>query len=435
MHPPEHAHTLRHPAGTSCAGLPLEGMSSEDEIVDNDTPTPPDGLVGRRPSPQPRRKRRLVLLFLAVLALSTGVVLSIRYGRPQPATQFAISYGPVAIELSGPATLDATRKASISARAQGRLTEIYVDRNDSVTQGSLIATIASEDIANQLAAAVATRNAAAHAVAQARADKGRSEAVLANAESTHERKSALLRQGWLTRADYDAASANWRQAQAELARANAAIAAAQAQQHATAATVQVVEAQFQETIVRAPFDGIVVSRDRNQGDLATPGAPIVQLVDPATAVLIARFDESAMAVIHPGQAASLRFVSAPDNAITGRVLRLGRQVDTETREFAVDIVPDELPPNWAIGQRGTAVVVVTTLPRVLVAPDQAIVRRDGKPGVWLVVDGRARWRAVELGRAGSRVVEIRSGIADGATILAPNGVYEWMRIGNADVTE
>ncbi len=410
-------------------------MFSEDGRTSNDTQAPSDGLVGRRPSPQPQRRQRSVLLILAVLVLSAGVALSVRYGRPQPVKQFAISYGPVAIELRGPATLDATRKASISARIQGRLTEIFVDRNDSVTQGSLIATIASEDIANQLAAAAATRNAAAHAVAQARADKARSEAVLANAESAHERKSALLHQGWITRADYDAALANRRQAQAELTRASAAIAAAQAQQHAAAATVLAVEAQIQETIVRAPFDGIVVSRDRNQGDLATPGAPIVQLVDPATAVLTARFDESAMAVIHPGQAASLRFVSAPDNAITGRVLRLGRQVDTETREFTVDIVPDELPANWAIGQRGTAVVIVTTLSRAFAVPDQAIARRDGKPGVWLVVDGRARWHAVELGRAGSHVVEIRDGIAEGATILAPDGVYEWMRVGKTGVTE
>lgn len=437
MASPDQTPTLRLPVAPPRIAPPRHGILPADRrtghAADEATSSAPtDTLVGRRPPPQPRRKRRSVGLALAVIVLLAGAVLGVRYGRPHPAAQFVISNGPLNVELNGPGTLDAIRKATISSRVQGRLTDLPVDRNDSVAQGALIAKIASEDLAQQLAAAVASHQAAAHAINQARADKTRSEAALANAESAHARKSALLPHGWITRADYDASFTARRQAQADLARAAAAVEAAEAQRTSAAATVQVFEAQLQEAIVRAPFAGIVVSRDRNPGDIVTPGAPIVQLVDPSTIVLTARFDESATAITHPGQAAHLRFSSQPDRPIGGRILRLSRQVDTETREFTVDIVPDELPTNWAIGQRGAATIVVSTRQQVLSVPDHAIVRRNGKPGLWLVVDGRARWRTIELGQTGGRFVEVLGGLPIGGTVLAPDGVFEWMRVRKTD---
>ncbi|WP_421995324.1 efflux RND transporter periplasmic adaptor subunit [Reyranella sp.] len=373
-------------------------------------------------------------LSLALVAAAVGIAAGDRYGRPRTVAQFPVTSGPLDIETRGPGTLDALGKATISARTQGRLSDVLVDRGDYVAPGTLIATIAADDLASQLDAATASHQAAAHVVTQAIAERERSDAALSNARSTHARKSALLRQGWANRADYDAALAAQRQAEAEFARAGAAVDAAIAQEKAAAATVRVAEAQIEETIVRAPFFGIVVSRDRNPGDLMTPGAPIVQIVDPSTLVLTARFDESVMATVRPGQASHVRFSAQPDRPIAGRILRLGRQVDVETREFTVDITLEERPLNWAIGQRGTATVVTGVHRQALSVPEQAIVRRDGKPGLWVARGGRARWRPVELGESGGRHVEIRAGISNGDTVLAPDGAFEGMRVRGTETT-
>jgi HlyD family secretion protein len=386
-----------------------------------------DSLVGRRPPPQPRRAGRVMTLAFAGLVAVIVTALGFRYGWPRPADQFAVSRAPLRTEISGPGTLDATSKATISARVQGRITQIDVDRNDTVAPGALIARIASDDLARQLDAANAAHDAAVRAVLGADADKVRNEATLANAQAALLRKSALLTQGWATQSEYDAALAAQRQSAADLAHANAAIAGAQAQERSAAATVQMNRAQLEEAVVRAPFAGIVTSRDRNLGDFVTPGASIVQLVDPLTVVLTARFDESAIASVHPEQPVTLKFTAEPDRAITGRVLRLSRNVDTETREFTVDVTPDALPANWAIGQRGAAIITVATHD-VLAVPSRDIVRRYGHAGVWLAVDGRARWRPVQLGHAGWDRVEVSAGIAAGDVVLAPQGVFPWMRV-------
>lgn len=397
-----------------------------------DTPAAPDGasdaLVGRRPVSRQRRPSRTWLIVLTTAALACITALGIRYGWPRPVDHIVAAKGAFRVELSGPGTLDATKKAAISARVQGRLTEIRVDRNDAVATGALIARIASDDLASQLTASMASREAAKRAVMESRADKARYEAALTNAKATHSRQSALIAKGWTTQANYDAALATKLQAEADLTRAEAAIEAAEAQERAAAATVKFNQALLDEAIIRAPFSGTVIARDRNLGDFVTPGASIVQLVDPSSVILTARFDESAMGAVHPGQRALLRFTSEPRRRFTGHVLRLGRQVDAETREFTVDLVPDELPVNWAVGQRGTAEITVAQAQDVISVPGSYIARRNGVAGVWVVVSGRARWRPAVLGRSGGDRVEIREGLIDGDRVLAPSNLYQGMRV-------
>ena len=111
------------------------------------------------------------------------------------------------------------------------------------------------------------------------------------------------------------------------------------------------------------------------------------------------------------------------------VLRIGRQVDTETREFSVDLRPDTLPPNWALGQRGMTTIEIGTRKGVLAVPAAAIERRQGKPGVWIVDSGRAYWIAVTLGDAGGLFVEVVKGLQPGDVILSePRDVYFGMKI-------
>lgn len=403
-------------------------------VADNpQTAARPDALIGQRPPPRPRRAGRSWTLALAAAILLAAAAAGMRYGWRYTVEQYAVAKGAFSVELSGPGTLDAIAKATISARVQGRLTDIFVDRNDHAARGAIIARISSDDLKSQLAVAAASHEAAKRAVSQARADRARSEATLVNAEAAFSRQATLIKQGWTTQASYDSALAALRQSEADLARAAAAIDASEAQERAAAATVQVNQAQLEEAIIRAPFAGTVVSRDRNLGDFVTPGASIVQLVDPATIVLTARFDESAIAAVQPGQTVTLKFTSQPERPLAGRVLRLGRQVDTETREFTVDIVPDRLPANWAIGQRGTAAITIAQDSGVVSVPSRFVVRRGGQPGVWVLADGRARWRQLVLGRFGGDRVEVRDGLGDGDRVLAPSGAFEWMAVRTLEV--
>lgn len=388
---------------------------------------PPDGLVLLQRPPS-RKRRRLALWWAAAgLAVLLGLVAT-RYGLAQPAEGFVAVAGPLAVELRGPGTLSAINKVTLGARTSGRLTEINVDRNDRVARGQVLARLDSGELSSQLAAAEATGRATARAVEAAAAERERASATLANASAVHERQVALLERGIASQAALDSATAGFRQAQADLSKAERSIDQATAEAQSAAAKIGVAKAQLDDTVLRAPFEGVVVSRERNPGDIITAGQSVLQLVDPATIVLTARFDESAIAAIHPGQSARLAFVSRRSESLSGRVLRLGRSVDEETREFSVDIALDALPENWALGQRGTVVITVDRREGVVAVPKSYLERRDGEPGLWIESDGRAMWRAVKPGSSDQTRVEVKAGLAPGETVLKPGRVYPFMRV-------
>lgn len=365
---------------------------------------------------------------IAALCIGAAGLLAFRYSYPYPVEAEPIAPSSLVVDVSGPGTLDATNKIVVSTRIQGRLNEITVDRNDTVVTGQILARIQSNDLGNQLAAAQASEQAALRAVEVAKADRTRTEATLVNARTNYERQSALVDKGFTSQQNFDAAAAVFQQTTADVAHGDQAIEQARSQAQSAAANVRVVQAQIDDTIVRAPFPGIVVSRDRNVGDILTVGASILQLVDPATIVLTARFDESTMASIKPGQPVKISLASQPGASLPGHVLRLGRIVDTETREFTVDVRLDGLPTNWALGQRGNASITVATLAEVLTVPKSFVARLDGRAGLWVVDNGRAHWRSVELGAEGGHRVEIRQGLATGEIALAPAGVYRFMKV-------
>lgn len=402
-------------------------------VTDPGSPGPgrPDPVVSasiRRPPSRKQGGGGIWATTLVVVLLVVAAVAGLRYMVPRDVDRYVVSRGLLVVERQGPGTLDASNRSAVSAKIQGRLTALHVDRNDVVKAGDLIAEIASEELRRQLQSSVAAQEAARVAVLQARAGEDRASAGAENARQAFERQDALLKSGSTTRSAYEQAQALHRQADADLESAAAAIEQAEAQEQVAVASTQVVQAQLSETVVRAPFDGVVISRSQNVGNVVTPGSTIVEIVDPATIVLTARFDESAIGSMQSGQTAELRFVSEPDRPIQGSVVRLGRQVDTETREFTVDVAPQELPRNWAIGQRGTASVAVQAKSDVIAVPSRDVVRRDGQAGLWVVEDGRAIWRPVELGEIGGALVEVRDGLRQGETVLSPGRIFRGMRI-------
>ncbi|WP_185969924.1 efflux RND transporter periplasmic adaptor subunit [Rhizobium straminoryzae] len=373
-----------------------------------------------------------MLLAVGLLAI-TAILLSIRYLVPKPAKLMPVGTGFFQAELKGPGTLDAINKANVSSSLQGVITALHVDRNDVLRKGEIIAEISADDLRAQIGVARASQEAARKAVEAAYADSRRAEATLANARSTLAREMEMQRTGASSRSALEAAQTAVQQGEADLSKAQSFIRQAEAQEAQAAATVEMNQAQLDKSVIRAPIDGVVVARDLNLGDVVSPGTAIVELVDPSSIVLTARFDESAIASLSQGQGVKITFNSQGELPIDGKVLRIGREVDTETREFTVDITPQRLPSNWAIGQRSTAVIAIEGRSDVISVPASAIVRKDGHPGVWAVAGGRAAWRPVELGSIGGNLVEVRSGLNKGDVVMTdPKRVYAFMPVARSE---
>lgn len=382
-----------------------------------------------RPTPRPRQLGRRAVVLAAALILVAVLGLGWRYGIPRPAETLTLVAAPFQAEISGPGILDALRKVSVSADMQGVLNAVHVDISDVVHAGDILAELDAHDLQAQLDSAIAAHSAAQRAVELAQADRRRMGASRVNALATLDRQQRLIGSGATTQSALDAAQMAHDQALADVAKAEAAVSQAEASEGAAAASVRASRALLDKSIIRAPMDGVIVARKLNPGDLVAPGAAILELVDPASIVLSARFDESVIAALAPGQSARLQFGATDTAGVAADIRRIGREVDTETREFTVDIAPSRLPKNWAMGQRGNAALTLGPPAPKLAVPLTAIATRNGEMGVFVAEAGRARWRAITTGASSGPLVEVRGGLAEGDHLVtAPEGVYPGLRI-------
>jgi HlyD family secretion protein len=348
-----------------------------------------------------------------------------RYVISKTVIAFKVENRPLEWTLRGPGLVDATNKVSLTAKVQARLATVNVERNQRVKEGEVIATFEADDLTNQLGAIKAEADAAGSAIGVARSSESRARTALEKLRSDLARREKLAASGVVSRVEIDTLQSQVRQAEAELLGATTSIQRAEAQKRSADANVKSMLARLEEATIRSPLTGVIVSRERNVGDVVLPGALIAQAVDPASIIVSARFDESNMSSLTPGQPAKVAFLSAPRIEYPGKILRIGRQVDVETREFTADIVLERLPDNWALGQRATVLVATKAVSEVPLVPQRFIHRSGGKAGVWQLQGGRASWRSISLGHATGPYIEVTGGVKAGDTLLDPFDRYSW----------
>jgi HlyD family secretion protein len=103
------------------------------------------------------------------------------------------------------------------------------------------------------------------------------------------------------------------------------------------------------------------------------------------------------------------------------VLRVGREVDRESREFLVDVRIADLPVQWAIGQRAEVFIQTSIIEAACSLPARFLRTREGVQGVWIDDHGAAAWRPLMLGLRGRDLVEVTKGLIAGESVVIPAG--------------
>lgn len=361
---------------------------------------------------------RKLLPWLVAVAIVAFAVYRLKFS-PTPVVAHTVATGEVRDEVMGTGTLEARVKTVISPRIQERLAEVLVDQGDPVKSGQLLARLDDAATRQQVAIAEAALASAKATVERVRADEARAQAVLQQARLDHNRATELLAGKIAAQADFDKTAEALRVAEADLKRAQSAIVEAGSQVLTAEKTLQYQRELLAFTEMRSPYDGLVTRRDRDPGGVVVPGASILQVVATNEIWVSAWVDETAMAGLREGQPARVVFRSEPAKAYPGEVARLGREADRETREFVVDVRVKELPENWTIGQRAEVFIETGRRANVVELPAQFVRWREGKPGVFVNHQGRARWREVTLGLRGSQAVEVTKGLSVGDQIVRP----------------
>lgn len=261
-------------------------------------------------------------------------------------------------DVLGTGTLEARVKTQVSARIQERLAEVLVDQGDAVKKGQLLAKLDDAELRQQAAIAQASFAAAKQTAQRVEADLARSQAVLEQARKDAKRLAGLLASNAVSQTDSDKAAEALKVAEADLKRSNAAIAEAQGLVLVAEKTMLHRQEQLAFTQITAPYDGLIIRRDREPGEMLVPGATLMELISLDELWIRAWVDETEMPRLAKGQKARVVFRSEPQKNYPGVVSRLGREMDRETREFIVDVRVEQLPVNWAVGQRAEVYIQI-----------------------------------------------------------------------------
>lgn len=357
------------------------------------------------------------VLFVVIVVGVVGFLFYTRVLRPVPVIGYQAKAGELVVEVMGTGTVQARIATSISPKIQGRLVELSVDQDDRVTTGQVIARLDDADILRQVEIAEANFDAALAGLNRLKADEVRAQAVLRQVEREIARVRKAFDQGAANESEIDKAEEQVAIAQADLARTKAGSAEGRMLSIAAEKTLEYQNARLDDTIIKAPFDGLIVRRDRDEGSIVVPGSAIYSLISLDEIWLSAWVDETAMASLSPDQPARVILRSQPNDPFTGHVVRLGRETDPETREFIVDVMIEQLPTHWAIGQRGEVYIETARLSDVLTVPMNFVKMIDEKRGVYVLREGRASWTPCTFGAQGRDSLEITKGISAGDTIL------------------
>lgn len=387
--------------------------------------------LDRSPAPSApfRRSRKWIWIALAALVLAGGSWLA--------AAQRAIEVETVTVTTAYPyqalTRLNATgyvvaqRKAAVSSKATGRVEWLGVREGSAVKENDIIARLESRDVSAQADQARAQ-------VTVAQAGIGQANAELKDADVAYRRSRDLLAQKFVAQSAVDTAQARYNRALAALASAKAQLVAAQAAARAAQVAVE-------QTIIRAPFDGVVLTKSANVGDIVTPfssavdskGA-VVSMADMATLEVEADVSESNLSKITVGQACEIQLDALPDQRFRGKVSRLVPTVDRAkasvlTKVRFIDRDPRLLPEMSAkVAFLERAVTDDERKPLTAINPD-AVVDRGGRPVVFLMVEGRAKMVPVTTGaKLGDNLAITGVSPGDKAVLEPPANLDDGARI-------
>jgi RND family efflux transporter MFP subunit len=376
-----------------------------------------------------RRRRWLIAGLAAVVVIVTALLL----GRSKPmdvevvAAAAPLAPGQAAV-LNASGYVVARRLATVSAKVTGRVVEVTFEEGSKVKAGQELARL--DDATVRAAFNVASRQLDA-----ARLDLAEVEVRLAEAIRERDRLRPLREQNLISASTLDSAESNAKALAARLEASHAAVAVAES-------SVSLRSRDLDDLVVRAPFDGVVISKDAQPGEMVSPISAgggytrtgIATIVDMASREIEVDVNEAYINRVQDGQRAEAVLDSYPDWRIPARVIAIVPTADRQKATVRVRIAIDELDPR-ILPDMGVKVRFFDDRPAtgpapIASLPSGAVLGNDGAAYVWRVVDGRAVKVSIEAGEEAEGRRQVMKGLAAGEIVIVgpPEGITEGQRV-------
>jgi RND family efflux transporter MFP subunit len=313
-----------------------------------------------------------------------------------------ISPAQASASLTASGYVVAQRKASVASKATGRLVYLGYREGDRVKKGEIIARIESADVEA--------------ALAQAKADYDMAKAEINDAEQSLSRANKLLERQLISQAEMDAAKARYDRVYASIA--------------SRAAAVKGAEVQLENTLIRAPFDGTILTKNADIGEVVAPFAAgassrvaVVTIADMLSLEVEADVSESNIERIVIDQPCEIILDAYPDKHYRGIVDKIVPTADrakatvmTKIRFLQKDsrVLPEMSAKVHFISKISSDSLDIQP---ILVVDSSAITKRKNELVVFLLKDRIVEEIPITLGRNLGRMVEIKSGLSSGDRVV------------------
>jgi len=297
----------------------------------------------------------------------------------------------------------AQRKAAVASKGMGKLVYLGVVEGDRVVKDQVIARLEDNDIKAQLE--------------QAKATLMFNQADLMDAENTFSRVNELLKSGASTPAEIDLADSRLKRVKASIELAKAQIMAA--------------EVAMENTLIRAPFNGTVLTKNADVGEIVAPlaagvnsKAAVVTIADMTSLQVEADVSESNIEKILLEQDCEIRLDAYPDNAYPGFVDKIVPTADRAKATVMVKVgfkrYDKRVLPEMSakvVFLRGAIDESQLVKKQILVVDKSTVVTRNGKQVVYLVRDDKAFEVIIETGKDMGSYIEVKSGLMNGDRVI------------------
>jgi HlyD family secretion protein len=395
-------------------------------------PTLDDLRIRRDQTPGSASRVWPVTLGAAVLVLALGAIWWLRQPKAIAVRTVLVREAGGGIErtvLNASGYVTARRQATVSSKVTGKVIEVLVEEGMKVQQGQVLARLDDTNVKTSLRLAQAQWVSASNALAEIRVR-------IREADQEFERQTGLLKNKIATQADYDHAEAGAHALRARLDQQQAEVTVAERQ-------VAYWEQQLDDTIIRAPFSGIVTSKNAQPGEMISPVSAgggftrtgICTIVDMESLEIEIDVNESYINRVEPGQGVEATLDAYPNWKIPCKVIAIIPTADRQKSTVKVRVGFDKLDPrilpemSVKVGFReagGTG----PAAGRTVMVPNSAVHEQDGRNVVLVVESGRTERRALTVSdRAGGDVI-VTAGLAAGERVVAdwPPGLRDGMAV-------
>ncbi len=368
-------------------------------------------------------KGKYIIIAICIIALAgayyyfEGSNFSFRAEEVDVTTASLTSPSQANAVLTASGYVVAQRKASVSSKATGRLESLYAIEGDQLKQGAIIGRIESSDVEAVLAQTRAS-------VEVAKANLQSSIADLDDAKLNADRQKSMHAQGATTTLDLT-------NSEARVKRAQAAVSSSEASVKVAEANVQSAQVQVENTYIRAPFDGTVLNKNANVGEVITSlGAAagsrgaVVTLADMSSLEVEADVSESNIERLKSDQQCEITLDAFPEKRYRGFLSKIIPTADRAKATVLTKVRFTErdnrvLPEMSAkvIFLKDNTSVESDNVPPKLTVPLSAITTRNGKKVVFIMKNDKVTESKVELGEEMTGLMEIKSGLNPGDKVV------------------